>query len=634
MFYGGEMLDNTYQILKEIGKGGTGVVYLAYHLRLQKYVVVKKIHDNFVGHINVRTEVDILKSLHHTGLPQVYDFLQINREVYTVMEHIQGYDLQHYLDEGCVFEEKELLRWLTQLCEVLEYLHSRVPPVLHSDIKPGNIMITPEGNICLIDFNISLDSKEKIDVRGMSKWYAAPEQAEKAMRQKAGEDTRQMVLDGRMDIYSLGATFYRMMTGRLPIQGSPDFIPMTAMELPYSQGFKAIVGRAMEWDIRKRYPSAAAMYKALRHIYRSDSAYKRLRVLNGCLYTGCGLLLLMGIWSAAYGWKGMCREAYEAEHAEFYTACENYDNENIISMGIDMLNNKKYKNILDEDYQEKAEILYEMGNASFEQEVYGTAADYYQEARTEDSGTAVYYRDEAIARARNGEIYEAAYVLEQAGQEGMEDEDILLAKQEIAFQKEDYHQVTELGAQLADSKKPEILGRGALLAAAAFEKEGDMENQLFYLEKAYAAGGGTRCLRQIGQTCLKLARQQKQSRYYRDYLQKGEACYAELQKNPLPSFTDSLNLAIIWELKGEYRKSYDMLKSLLISSPDSYMVYMHLSYICCKQEEEKRADLRDFEQAEKYYEKAKRLYGSHNGQPDSAMEDLETILEQLTEGNS
>ena len=115
------------------------------------------------------------------------------------------------------------------------------------------------------------------------------------MRQKAGEDTRYIVLDGRMDIYSLGATFYRMMTGRLPVQDSREFVPVTAMELPYSQALKTIVGKAMEWDIRKRYPSASAMHKALLHIYRSDSAYRKLRILNICLYTGCGLLFLSGM---------------------------------------------------------------------------------------------------------------------------------------------------------------------------------------------------------------------------------------------------------------------------------------------------------------------------------------------------
>ena len=71
MFYQGQVLDGAYQIIEEIGQGGTGVVYLAWHLRLQKYIVVKRIKDGFAERANVRVEVDILKSLHPTCLPQV-----------------------------------------------------------------------------------------------------------------------------------------------------------------------------------------------------------------------------------------------------------------------------------------------------------------------------------------------------------------------------------------------------------------------------------------------------------------------------------------------------------------------------------------------------------------------------------
>ena len=108
-FYQGEILDGAYQIIQEIGGGGTGVVYLAWHLRLRKYVVIKRIRDHFAGRIQVRREVDILKSLHHTFLPQVYDFFQHGESVYTVMDYIEGCDLQSYLDQGWVFGETRLL---------------------------------------------------------------------------------------------------------------------------------------------------------------------------------------------------------------------------------------------------------------------------------------------------------------------------------------------------------------------------------------------------------------------------------------------------------------------------------------------------------------------------------------------
>ena len=86
----GTVLSGIYRIDREIGQGGTGVIYLAEHLRLHKRVVVKKIKDHFVGQVNGRAEVDILKNLRHFCLPQVYDFLVIDNSVYTSREILKS----------------------------------------------------------------------------------------------------------------------------------------------------------------------------------------------------------------------------------------------------------------------------------------------------------------------------------------------------------------------------------------------------------------------------------------------------------------------------------------------------------------------------------------------------------------
>ena len=99
MLENGTILDGRYHILEQIGKGGAGIIYKAYYLSLQKYVVVKKIKTSLVDRVNVRGEADILKKLHHTCLPQVYDFLQIGREIYTVMDYIEGYELKVYMEQ-------------------------------------------------------------------------------------------------------------------------------------------------------------------------------------------------------------------------------------------------------------------------------------------------------------------------------------------------------------------------------------------------------------------------------------------------------------------------------------------------------------------------------------------------------
>ena len=154
----GDCIDGRYRIYGEKGKGGGGIVYLAEHLALKKQVVLKQIINGSPDMELLRTEVDILKRLRHPALPQVYDFVNVNGNVFTVMEYIEGYNLQEYLDAGDTFSQEQIVIWARQLAEVLVYMHGQAHPVIHRDIKPSNIMIKPDGNICLIDFNISEDT--------------------------------------------------------------------------------------------------------------------------------------------------------------------------------------------------------------------------------------------------------------------------------------------------------------------------------------------------------------------------------------------------------------------------------------------------------------------------------------------
>lgn len=177
MLQQGTRLNNTYTLLEELGSGGGGVVYKAYHERLQKYVVVKQIKDQVKGILEGRAEADILKKLRHSNLPQVYDFLEIDGEIYTVIDFVPGESLDKALEREKSFDAQTIYQWALQLADSLAYLHRQVPPVIHSDIKPANVMLTPQGDICLIDFNISLAfDEERRTSTGISKGYSPPEQ--------------------------------------------------------------------------------------------------------------------------------------------------------------------------------------------------------------------------------------------------------------------------------------------------------------------------------------------------------------------------------------------------------------------------------------------------------------------------
>ena len=209
-------MDETYEILGYLGSGSGGVIYKAYHKRLQKEVVLKKIkRKSRDARIN-RNEVDILKNLNHMYLPQVVDFFEENGEIYTAMSFIPGRSLKELMEERRQFSQRQLIRWAMQLCSALNYLHTQTPPIIHGDIKPANIMVTPRGDVCLIDFNVSFAVNGNT-VLGYTEGYASPEQYIIALDSREGRELPQYrVIDEKSDIYSLGITMYEMVTGHVP----------------------------------------------------------------------------------------------------------------------------------------------------------------------------------------------------------------------------------------------------------------------------------------------------------------------------------------------------------------------------------------------------------------------------------
>lgn len=159
------IFSDTYEVIDYLQSGSGGMVYKAYHKRLKKEVVLKRIKKKSANMKINRQEVDILKNLNHMYLPQVLDFLSVDGEIFTVISFVPGKSFKELLDEGAHFKKKQLICWGMQLCSALHYLHNQNPPIIHGDIKPANMMLTPQGNICLIDFNISFQTIYKKDDR-------------------------------------------------------------------------------------------------------------------------------------------------------------------------------------------------------------------------------------------------------------------------------------------------------------------------------------------------------------------------------------------------------------------------------------------------------------------------------------
>lgn len=319
----GIVIADTYEIEREIGSGGGGTVYLGRHLRLDKAVVLKADKRTLQAKPEaLRREVDALKDLSHTYIPQVYDFVVEDGVVYTVMDYIEGESLDKPLGRGERFPQAQVVMWAKELLEALCYLHSRPPyGILHGDIKPANIMVTPQGDIRLIDFNIALALGEEGAVQvGFSRGYASPEhygidyraEAESATvddetrleetartvlpgESSQSQTRRPVKLDVRSDIYSLGATLYHLLCGVKPPQDAKEVAPPDPQRVSYAVA--RVIEKAMAPDPNKRYQTAEEMLRDFRHLHQNDPRTRKLKrsrniaaaVLAGSCLLGVGM---------------------------------------------------------------------------------------------------------------------------------------------------------------------------------------------------------------------------------------------------------------------------------------------------------------------------------------------------------
>ena len=203
----GSILNNRYRIEGHLGKGGMGTVYLAYDQTLELRVALKEnLNPHPESEQQFRREAKLLASLRHPNLPRVTDHFILRDVQYLVMDYIEGEDLQTRLMRQLP-DTAEAIRWADDVCEALNFLHTRQPPIIHRDLKPGNLKLQPDGRVILVDFGIAkafTQDQTATGARGMTPGFSPPEQF-------GGSGT-----DPRSDQYSLAATVYYLLTGKQP----------------------------------------------------------------------------------------------------------------------------------------------------------------------------------------------------------------------------------------------------------------------------------------------------------------------------------------------------------------------------------------------------------------------------------
>ena len=264
-------LQNRYEIGEQIGEGGTAKVYCGWDTHIGQRVAIKvlKRKDREAQEAFCR-EAERMKDLRHPGIPMLYDVWQEAGNWYLVMEFLEGISLEQYLIKQGAMPQQQALCGIRQILQSLFYLHGKNPPVIYCDLKPANILMTPEGNWKLLDFGAA---REKGYDR--SRWgrnagtygFAAPEQT--------GQGEAGNKVDERSDIYALGKTWCSLLTGQNPAYAPCGNIPLSCYVPDITDGTEQIIRKMTRPLPEEKYQTTEELEQALEGLEQGDKQFRR-----------------------------------------------------------------------------------------------------------------------------------------------------------------------------------------------------------------------------------------------------------------------------------------------------------------------------------------------------------------------
>jgi serine/threonine protein kinase/cytochrome c-type biogenesis protein CcmH/NrfG len=288
----GTILDGKFKIVQVLGEGGMGTVYKVEQVGKPGYFrAVKELLINPNTPADERKsaierfdkEIDLLFNLKHPRIPSLILSFQERGNYYFVMEFVPGRSLEKILEDSkAPLDEDQVIIWMMQVCEALSYIHSRIPPIILRDLKPGNVMVTPDGNVQLIDFGIArkFDPNKRTNTENLGTIsYASPEHlgsiTAPGQKRSAMNPGKLVQTDARSDIYSLGATMYHLLTNHEP---DPIQTPPSGSILAKNPRLRTVrignrvvcpveqvIIKAMQQEPANRFQNAEAMRAALQH---------------------------------------------------------------------------------------------------------------------------------------------------------------------------------------------------------------------------------------------------------------------------------------------------------------------------------------------------------------------------------
>lgn len=615
------LFNGKYKTISLIAKGGMSKVYLAESTSLGTKWAIKAVDKKLNVEFDLLAEPNILKKLNHPALPRIIDIEEDSKNIYIIEDYIDGKSLDKRLKEEKKIDEKTLINWAKELCDVLIYLHNQVPnPIIYRDMKPANIIITKENKVKLIDFGIAREFKieNNSDTVYMgTRGYAAPEQY--------GSNQT----DRRTDIYSLGVTMYHLVTGKSPNEAPYEFKPIRQIDPNLSEGLEYILNKCIQNDPQKRYQSVEELLYDLENIHTFNTYYikykKKQKIKNilkaSMVAVSIGIIFL-GAYTMGKEKEGLYNNLISSgdnylNQLQFDEAEKSYkqaqdlikDNtkayireSNMIlkkSGAYECINylNEKQQNV--KEITENAEYHYILGSAYFDNQQYDKAKESYSNAVELDNENINYLRDYGVANARVGEITKAQNIIDSLLKTSNYEDSVQYINGEIQLYQENTYESIKSFEEVIKITDDEELKRKSYISISDIYKKNrasisnSKEKQIELLKNA--------------QSDLK----NKDDVYIIESL--GEVYHEnEEYKKSKENFSKLLdlgynrpyiyrNLAIACQMLKDFDQAENILLTMKDKYPDEYTCYLQLGFLNIEIENKKPQSVRDYKKVLEYY---------------------------------
>lgn len=642
------LFSGRYSVVKVLGKGGMGTVYLAKNLKLGTLWAIKEIRKNTQNKLNFLAEPNIMKKLDHPAIVKIFDIDEDENSIYIVEEFVEGVSVEDELLKKKCIEEKTVIEWAKQICEALDYIHCVKPhPIIYRDMKPSNIMITKENKVKIIDFGIAREYKQHADSDTTyigTRGYAAPEQYGKSQT------------DARTDIYSLGVTLYHMVTGMGPNDPPYEIVPIRQINPNLSEGLENIILKCTRSNPLERYQSVKELINDFNNIHKFNYAYRRKVLISRIRFFAFLIVLLSAaiiVYSVMTGYQKNKLETYNntIKAGDEYLSQKKYDialttfsdamkhipekvdaYRETARVYLQKCDNDQCIKYLEENVinntktaQDDPNIYYILGTAYFNKNDYENASAQFLKAEALDANEVMFKRDLAVSLARMGKLDEAKIKLQDIKNKNITEEVSYYVNGEILLADKKPGEAIDNFSKCLETAKDDNLKRKAFISIAqtyssnANTLPNALDNEISVLERAQSElkeKNDIQILELLGSAHYKKSITSKDKK--NELLEKSNSYFKSLVDLGYNRPYIYKNIAVIYQQLGDFTSAESALLKMKELYPEDFTCYEQLALLYADIESKRPNESRNYAKTNDNYKLAVKYAPQGEGTPELA----------------